>query len=415
MKPRTIQYFRLQCRRTLRQLPAALLVTVLLLASAALLGSALLEKNRSDTPVTRIPVGLVGDFENEYLSFGLFAVENLDPSRFSVEFQVLESERAARAALMRGDISAYLVIPDTFVESISAGKLEPLRYVSTGGAASLGSALTDELVAAVSEMVTATEDAIYGAQDFVADRMPRMKPWKAGEALGRQFTDLVLERSAMFDTEIIPTPAGMDLAQSLLCGVLVLFLLLWGITATGVFARREPELSGMLYARGMGAARQVSAELGAYLALLLLTLALVAACALPVLKSAPLASLGLQIDATALAGLLWRLLVAAVMIGTLQFLLYEIASGVIQSVLLQFLTAMALGYVSGCLYPLRFFPEAMQAAAQWLPAGCAISFLGAGLTHRGAPGAAIAIAAYTALFFAAAVALRHRRLLRSGL
>ena len=84
----------------LRQLPATLLVTVLLLASAGLLGSALLEKNRSDTPVTRIRVGMVGDFDNEYLRFGLAAVQNTDPSRYSIEFDVLQSEDEARAQLL---------------------------------------------------------------------------------------------------------------------------------------------------------------------------------------------------------------------------------------------------------------------------------------------------------------------------
>ena len=102
------------------------------------------------------------------------------------------------------------------------------------------------------------------------------------------------------------------------------------------------------------------------------------------------------------------------MAGALQFLLYELSQGVIQSVLLQFLTAMALGYVSGCLYPIRFFPEWMQQAAQWLPTGCAVTFLGAGLTRRAAPAAALGLALYTALFAAAAIWLRRRRLAQSG-
>ena len=115
MKPRFFSYFRLQCKRMLRQLPAALLMTALLLVSAGLLGSALLEKGRSDTPAERVRVGVIGDFENEYLSFGLFALENLDPSRYSVEIEVFDTEDAARAALLRGSLDAYVRIPDTFV------------------------------------------------------------------------------------------------------------------------------------------------------------------------------------------------------------------------------------------------------------------------------------------------------------
>ena len=103
------------------------------------------------------------------------------------------------------------------------------------------------------------------------------------------------------------------------------------------------------------------------------------------------------------------------MIGTLQFLLYELATGVIQSVLLQFLTAMALGYASGCLYPLRFFPIAMQTVSQWLPTGCAIAFLGAGLSHDTGILPGLVMVVYAVIFVAATIRLRRRRLVRPGL
>ena len=412
MKPRFWSYFALQLKRMLRQLPATLLVTVLLLMSAGLLANAMLEKNRADAPVQPLKLGMIGDFDNEYLRFGLFAIQHLDPSRYSADILVFDTEDEARSELLLGRINAYFRIPDTFVESIQRGEIEPIRYVATSGSVSLGSALTDEIVAAVGELLSATQDAVYGTQHLVEDRLPKMKSWQAGDALGQLYIEQVLDRAAMFETEILDAPAGMDLAQSMLCGVLVLFLMLWGITASGVFARREQELGGMLCARGMGALPQVAAELGAYLALLLVTLAAVAVPALLVLKTVDLSALGIDLQPAALTRLIVRLLLVAVMTGALQFLLYELATGVIQGVLLQFLTAMALGYASGCLYPLRFFPVAMQAVAQWLPTGCAIAFLGAGLAHQPGVGAGLALAAYAVLFFVAAAALRRRRLAR---
>ena len=421
MRPGFLQYFLLQCKRMVRQLPATLIVTVLLIASAGLLGSALLEKNSADGPVTRVRVGLVGDFDNEYLGFGLFAIQNMDPSRFSVDFVVYENETSdaaeaeARADLLRGKLSAYVRVPDTFIEGIRRGRIEPIQYVATSGAVSLGSKLTDEIVAAVGELLSATQDAVYGTQSLAEDRLPNMKSWQAGDGLGELYIDQVLHRADLFETEVIHTPTGIDLAKSLLCGVLVLFLMLWGITASGVFARREQELGGMLYARGMGAGEQVAAELCAYLALLLVTLAAIALPTLWALGRFDLESLGLGLTASKVHALLLGLVPVALMAGTLQFLLYELASGVIQSVLLQFLTAVALGYASGCLYPLRFFPEAMQAIAKWLPTGCAISVLGAALKGSGGWLALAGLAVYAALFIAAAVRLRSRRLTSPGL
>ena len=273
-------------------------MTLLLLASAGLLGSALLEKSRTDTPVSRIRIGVLGDLDNDYLDFGMFALENLDPSRRSVEIVRFESEDAARAELLRGKVNGYLVVPEDFVGGIRRGQIVPMRYVATSGSVSLGAALTDEVVSAVAELLSNTQDAIYGTQTLVEDKLPQMKSWKAGDALGELYIQEVLSRDDIFETEVINTPTGLDLAQSMLCGVLVLFLLLWGITASGVFARREQELGGMLYARGMGAGEQVAAELGAYLALLLVTLALVGVPALLVLRSADLEAMGLGLRAS---------------------------------------------------------------------------------------------------------------------
>ena len=415
MRPRFWQYFVLQCKRMLRQLPATLLVTILLVGSAALLGSALLNKSSSDTQVTRVNVGVIGDFENEYLGMGFAALKSMDPSRYSIEFIVFDTEDNARAELLRGNIGAYVRIPDTFVDSIRRGRIEPIRYVTMNGSASLGTALTDEIVAALGEMLSTTQDAVYGTQALVEDRLPNLKSWKVGDELGANFIQEALDRDSLFETEVISSPTGIGLSESLLCGVLVLFLMLWGITASGVFARREAELGGMLYARGMSPGSQVAAELGSYLALLLFTLLLVGIPAMVALNHTDMSALGVRMTDTLAYSLLLRLIAAAIMAGALQFLLYELASGVIQGVLLQFLVAVALGYASGCLYPLRFFPEAMQAVAQWLPTGCAISLLGAGFKGSGGFLPALCLAVYTALFIAAAIRLRHKRLTRPGL
>ena len=206
MRPGFLQYFLLQCKRMVRQLPATLIVTVLLIASAGLLGSALLEKNSADGPVTRVRVGLVGDFDNEYLGFGLFAIQNMDPSRFSVDFVVYENETSdaaeaeARADLLRGKLSAYVRVPDTFIEGIRRGRIEPIQYVATSGAVSLGSKLTDEIVAAVGELLSATQDAVYGTQSLAEDRLPNMKSWQAGDGLGELYIDQVLHRADLFET-----------------------------------------------------------------------------------------------------------------------------------------------------------------------------------------------------------------------
>ena len=59
-------------------------------------------------------------------------------------------------------------------------------------------------------------------------------------------------------------------------------------------------------------------------------------------------------------------------ICSLQFLVYEFCSDVITASLLQFVASMGLAYISGCMYPISFFPESMQRIAVYTPFGAAI-------------------------------------------
>ena len=105
-----------------------------------------------------------------------------------------------------------------------------------------------------------------------------------------------------------------------------------------------------------------------------------------------------------------RILPVAAMFSALQLLLYECASGMLQGVLLQFLTATVLGYVCGCMYPVGFFPELMQRMGNLLPAGLARQYLSTGLT--GAPGGALlaGLTAYGLGCLGIAILIRRGRL-----
>ena len=58
-----------------------------------------------------------------------------------------------------------------------------------------------------------------------------------------------------------------------------------------------------------------------------------------------------------LFGFYVKMLPVAAVICAMQLLLFELTSDMVSGILLQFLCALSLGYLSGCFYPISFFPE----------------------------------------------------------
>jgi ABC-2 type transport system permease protein len=48
---------------------------------------------------------------------------------------------------------------------------------------------------------------------------------------------------------------------------------------------------------------------------------------------------------------------AIALVAAFQYLLYQLCESVISGVLVQFISAVILGYLSGCFYPISFFPK----------------------------------------------------------
>ena len=58
-----------------------------------------------------------------------------------------------------------------------------------------------------------------------------------------------------------------------------------------------------------------------------------------------------------------------------QFLLYELATGLLAGAFLQLLAGLTVSFVSGCFYPLAFFPDRWQQISRALPSGQCFSYL----------------------------------------
>ena len=372
--PRFTVYLRLRGKLALRLLVPALCVTALLLFALGLLGFAASRDRAGDEARRLVALGVVYDDTERYLSMGLYAMETMDRSRLALELVRLEEAEAAQM-LRQGSLDGYLVIPDGFVEALFAGETRPLRYV-TDSAAGLGAALTDELVRSVARLLLETENAIYGAQRYAAACIEGVDPYALGDRLTRVYLNSILDRDSLYVTETLGVGEGLDFFHYYLCALLLLFLLLWGLLAAPFFARENMTPRRALAAAGFGALRQLVCEYLVYALLLLVCYAcsvglLVLTARLPAVRAL------LPERPERLAVYALRAAVPALVFAALQLLFHELSSGSVGALLLQFLAAAAMAFVSGLFYPSSTLPAGMQALGRYLPTGAGMAYLAA--------------------------------------
>ena len=112
-----MKYLFLQGKRSVRSFPAIFGATFLLTAGMCVLVMALFHMDSSDDSKQKVQIGVVGDVTDTYLEWGLYALENMDDTRYTVDFYTM-TEKEARKKLENGELPAYIRIPEGFAESV---------------------------------------------------------------------------------------------------------------------------------------------------------------------------------------------------------------------------------------------------------------------------------------------------------
>lgn len=383
------RYCLLQCKRIARYLPGALLAMLVLFGGLMAVFSATL---RQDTDKNqKFQIAMVGTADDMMLQMGLTALKTFDSTQFAMEI-VEMSEADAHAALEKGSISAYVVFPEEFMDEAMSGRILPVKFVSTTGAAGVVSVFKEEVTKVISRLLLDSQRGVFGMQDAMGDLDV---PYQGRlDALAITFVEYILARDHAYSLKELGISNALGLEDYLLCGLFLLFLMLACLPFAPLMIRRDMALDRMLSARGCSTLAQALCDLGVYMAGFLL---LVAVLKIPAGFLAPRLKLELI-----------PMLPVIFTVCSLSFLLYTLCADLISGVLVQFFTTLALCFVSGCMYPIFFFPLSVQKLAEWLPTGAARSQLTACLTGD-AYDRVWLLWVYGLVFSLAAVAVRLRR------
>ena len=403
-------YFSLQFKRVMKVFPFVLIVTVVLFAALAVMLSGLMSSFNNSEKNAVFKVGITGDTDNEMLQMAIVAFQSFDESRFSVEFIEME-QTAADEALQTGGISAYLELPEDFVEKAMRGEMEPMYYVTSVGSNNIVNMFKNEITALVTDVVVSSQQGSFGLQEALDVNEVEGNHGEWINALAIEYVNLVLKRTEAITVDELGISEGMRTGEYYLCGMTLLFLMLLGLPFVVVYARQDRSLNVLLLSRGVSGMRQLLDE---WLSHFLSLLCLAAVVFVPVLAfSATADSATLQMLSASdwLAYMLFFIPVL-VMVSAFNLFIFEIGGNVVSSALLHFFSVLCMCYVSGCFYPVYTFPRAVQAVERFLPTGVARETLAVALSEGATLKPLIGVAVYAVLFFAVAWLVRMYKLRR---
>lgn len=404
---RKFTYFTLITKKFVRALPSLLAISAVLLICAFFSFSFFVE-NENDKS-TKIEIAIVGDPEDSYLSMGMAALKNFDSSRFAISITMMEEEEA-RSALQGENLTAYIVVPENFVMNAFYGDVGRLKYVTRHGTAMMGDFIKEEVLDVVSVILVESQRGVYASGNLARDLLEGRKYGEVTDLAAMKYVNLILERNKLFDTEIVEGVDGVNIITSVFCGATVFVLLLFGIGTAGVLGCKNDSLSMSLRARGFGVFGQMLCEYFSLFIVLSIAAGVMLGGTVFFFGEKLSDIIGYDIG----KGFLISVFLSLSMHTAFLLLVFEMTDGIMAGALTHFFVSLFLCYFSGCLYPLTFFPVALQELSAFMPTGCARSVLIGSLTGNDVKNDLIVLGIYLALFICLCVFFRFRRVAKGG-
>lgn len=381
---RFIIYSQLRLKSVLRIFPSMCVMTLLLCLA---LGGMLYLQSASSLSIAegdedaKVSIGIAGISDEGAFSAAFPMLLKMDSSRSEVDFILYDTKKEAVNAIRRKQILAAIVIPDGVIDTLLSGGLDRMTLIVPASSAGLEALLMRELSLTVSTILGSMNSASSVLADYYV-----ASGTSDPNVIANAQTDLLLtamqdmlHRSQMFEVRYAKSENQLSVESFYLISMVMLLILLMGVMCAGSFIRSDYALPKLLSLRRLGSAKQIAAE---YFSLVVLLLCLCAVF-LPLIGFAlsrmpiTFSAFGLTPRGFLKGFLLFGLKTIPVVLlaAAMDLFLYELSASVITGVLLQFLTMIALAYLSGVFYTVATMPQVLKDLQPFLPVGQALLYL----------------------------------------
>ena len=322
-------------------------------------------------------LGIVGSTENNMLTMGVDLLEN-DDSRFMLDIIQFDDEEVARTALRNGEISAYVLITDEFINSLNALSNDiSLEYFATSGQRGITGVMMDELADIASELVVSSEKGLLTLESEMKNAgFPSEAINPEIDKLLLLYVGAMLARGDIAEFSELGLADGLTTPEYYSVSLSLFFMLLMSFCSVSFFLGKKKATYQFISAKGLGASWQILAEFIAYFLMNLFCVELVLVIVRRLSEMNILPSKNSEIIGdTILVKSEINIIAVVILFSALGFFIFEIVTGIINKFLAGFILYIGMAYISGFFYPKSFFPEVLQKVAKILPTGVAFTYM----------------------------------------
>lgn len=387
-----LRYLLFEIRRAFCRFGRMILVTLLLAAVCAGLGTAAFYRSEPDSQTSpfTVAVSIPPDAGLHY-SLALGMVTQMDSFQSMCTVIRTDSEEEARAMLDSGEAKAAVIIPEGMIHSILNGTNIPARIIYPAEP-SLETVLFRNLVDSLSHMLGTSQAGVYALYDIYSDYgADEHTQNTANSALNSSYIDMVLNRAPLFSQESLSFDRETPSYLPFLSGGLALLLLLTGICLCEYLCPRSRTLSQALGRLRIGSlAGCIGPVAGAWT----VQFCLYAVLSLPVILLRPIPGILTG------SGLLFLpvLAVCCFFAAAFQFAVCRLCRIREAGMILLFFLSLVLVFLGGGLLPMAFLPDICRRLAAVNPAVSLQKALSAGLMGQADAGALTSLLVWGAVF-----------------
>ena len=397
-------YLLLQFKRILKILPFVLIVTLCLLLGLSVFLSGIIDHFREGGSNHPITVAITGDTDNDYMQIGMGAMKTLEATHLAI---VEMSESEAEYAMNTGEIQAYVIFPEDFIDKALKGEIDPVKFVTTTGSDDITTLLKNEISRLITDMVIYAEKGTYGLEDAMYDNGLKSEAYETVLAISAAYATQVLTRDNIYEVTELGISNGLNLVNYFVCGISVLLLFMMGLPYAIIHIKKDYSLNRLLLSRGHSCLSQIGCEYIAHFSAMII-LSLLAFGGFAVVGSATSALASVLTNA-GIVKLLFALLPIIIMLSAFNIMAFELANNIVSGMLIHFFCCLCMCYVAGCIYPIYTFPKIIQHIAEFLPTGMSVKWLSDIFTGKFSYLSLIGIIGYSAMFFGVALLVRVQK------
>lgn len=406
------KYFYLQIKRILKVFPFILSVTLVLFLSIMIILSSVITNFENKEENQKFYIGITGDTDSEYIKWGISAFESFDETRFSIELVDMTQDKAQKA-LSRGEISAYVILPDNFVSNALSGKIEPVTYVTSAGATGIVTMFKNEVTKMITDVLLYSQKGTYGIGDALSDNGHSKLSGKYVNEISIEYVDLILSRNDIYTFTELGISDGLSTTDYFVCSLCIVLIMLVGLPYVTIFVKKDRSLDKLLVSKGYSSTKLIVCEYLSHalsMVAIMFTLLIVIMLFVGVMPNA----VSSYFSFSSLLRFALYLLPIIFMLSAFNIMIFEASDNIVNCVLIHFFASLCLCYISGCLYPIYTFPVSVQKLALVLPTGLSRIFLSGAFTHSFPLLQFAGIILYAVVFFFVAVAVRTQKTAAKG-